>query len=814
MNSAREHRKEQKWRTTHQISILAMTGLCLFMLMMAAFTTSSCGGGSSLTPPQNGPQAAGNWQFTLTTSGTSFAASPLEGGFLLEQNGSITGQIEFSILSPSTTGGANTNCNSGIATVTGTTSGQSVNLTATIGSLDQSGNPTSQTIALSGGALSANNSSMQNGTYSVTPGYAVVNGQLQACGTAQDAGNWSASLVPPLTGGFQGFFHSTTGVGFANQSFPVSGTLSQGPNIGAASATVTGTLLFEDPVSLLNDYPCLSTASVNGTISGNSVLLQIFSTNGTSIGQIGQTPGSGNPPTAVTFDSTQSGYIVHNLNGATAGNSGGGYVVTTKSCPAGDSGNLCLALGGSKACNQPITLTPFSLSFPPQLLGSAPTTQTFTLTNNSSGALSGLQLGFAESDSLLFYASGGGDFNGVPSFTERDNCTPPGMVTLNSGASCTITVSFSPQESCPWLPQPQGGGSILGLPPAMCPLTLTAALTVDVPSGSADADSEFSAPVSGTGLSLVVPSVPEIDFGWEALGESSDPKTLTFTNQSPRAVTLLPAGEPCIYSNSQPPALPRPPVSNGQPMVSGLQVAETASLGLVSSPILSQSTILPPSVNAPTVDFFCDTDPPRPSGGSGLPNIQISHDECSGQTLAGFGQPGNSCSVQVTFVPQPSTWASAVHANLGLDDFLQLNSMWCGDANNPAEPSCEIDSGRFSVEIKTNPPSPLRMFPSAGMDFGTVVKGTGSNPLSITLFNDPEDPSAGPVTITAKLVTGADYLESDNCPPVLASNQSCTVTVIFTPSIVGLDPGKITFTYNTSTQMGSVQTIYLRGTGM
>jgi hypothetical protein len=597
--------KEQNWRTTHKISALALTGLCLFALVIVAFTTSSCGGGSSLGPPPSGPQVAGNWQFTLTTSGTSFAASPLEGGFLLEQNGSITGQIQVSILLPSTSGGANTNCNSGIATVTGTMSGQSVNLTAIIGSLDQSGNPTSQTVALSGGALSANNSSMQNGTYSITSGYALVNGQLVACGTAEDAGNWSATLVPPLTGGFQGFFHSTTGVGFANQSFPVSGTFNQGPNIGAASATVTGTLLFQDPVSLLNDYPCLSTASLNGTISGNSVLVQIFSTNGTPVGQIGQTPGSGNPPTAVTFDSTQSGYVVHNLNGATAGNSGGGYVVTTKSCSAGDSGNLCLALGSSKACSQPITLTPFSLSFPPQLLGSAPTTQTITLTNNSSAALSGLELGFAENDSLLFYSSGGGDFNGVPSFTERDNCTPPGSVTLNSGASCTITVFFSPQESCPWLPQPQGGASALGLAPAMCPLPLTALLTVDVPSGSADADSEFSAPVTGSGLSLVVPSVPEIDFGWEALGESSDPETLTFTNQSPHPVAILPAGEPCAYSNSQPPALPRPPVQNGQPMVSGIQLAETASLGLISSPILSQSNTSPPLVNAPTVDFFC-----------------------------------------------------------------------------------------------------------------------------------------------------------------------------------------------------------------
>jgi hypothetical protein len=814
MNSPWKHMQEKKLRGTYKTSALGPTSLCFFLLVIGVFTTLSCGKGST-DPTQVDPQVGGNWQFTLTSNGTSFAASPLQGGFLLQQNGSITGQVEFSILLPSSNGGLNINCNSGTATVTGTMSGQSVSLTATIGSLDQDGNPTSQTIALNGGALSTNGTAMQNGTYSVTSGYALVNGQLVACGTADDAGNWSATQVPPLKGGFQGFFHSTIGAGFTNQNFPVSGTFTQGPNIGAASATVTGTLLFQDPVTLLNDYPCLSTASVNGTISGNSVLLQIFSTTGTPVGQIGQTPGSVSPPMAVTLDSTQSGYIVHNLNGATAGNNGGGYVVTTKSCPAGDSGNLCLALGGSKACNQPITLTPSSLTFPAQLLGSSPTTQTIALSNNSSSALSGLKLLLIDQDSFLFYLSGGSDFNGVHNFTEQDNCTQGGAIALNAGASCTITVLFSPQESCPWLPQPQGGANIDGIAPAMCPLPLTASLTVSVPSGSADADSQFSVPLTGTGMSSVVPSVPEIDFGWEALGEGSSPQTLTFTNQSPSPVTILPAGAPCVYSATpEPPALPRPPVSNGQPTVSGIQLAETANLGLTSSPILSQSNTSPPLVNAPTVEFFCDTDPPRSKGGSGLPNLQVSHDQCSGQTLAPFGQQGNSCSLQVAFIPQPATWAAALNSGQGLDDFMQLNSMWCGDLNNPAEPSCEVDSGRFPVEIKTNPPSSLRMFPSAGMDFGSVLKGTGSNPLSITLFNDPADPNAGTVNFTAKLVTGGDYIETDNCPPTLAPNQSCTVTVIFTPTIVGLDSGKITFTYSTSTQIGLVQTIYLRGTGM
>jgi hypothetical protein len=829
MDPAQKHIREKELRKTGVPGHAAK--LYLFLLILIALMPSGCGGGSTTTTAQADPQVSGNWQFTMSTTDASFVASPLQGGFLVQEKGSISGQIQFAIILPSTNGGATTICNSGTATVTGTLSGQTVNLTAVVGTLDAKGNETTQTLTLNGGTLSADNSSIQKGAYTLTPGFANVNNQFVACGVAQDAGSWSATLVPPLTGGFQGFFHSAN-TGSPNLAvsadYQVSGTFTQGPNIGTATATVTGTLLFQDPVTLLNDYPCLTTASVNGTISGNSVLLQIFSPNGTAVGQIGQTPGA-TVPAPVTFDHAQGGFVLHNLQGAASGNGGGGYFITTKSCPAisgsnGDSGNLCLALGSSKACNQPITLTPFALTFPPQLLGSPATSQTITLTNTSSAQLTGLSLAFANSNSLLFYGppTFGADFNGRPNFTEQDTCGASGSINLDAGASCTITISFSPQESCPWLPQPQSGSPppppIDGLPPAQCPITLRAALTITVPSGGADADNQFSIPVTGSGLSRIVPSVPEIDFGAQSIGEASPAQTLTFINQSPAAVTILPAA-PCAFAQSfvVPPA-PRPPVSNGQALVAGIQLAETAGIGLNnSSPIMSQSSISPPLVNAPTVAYFCELDPPLSKRGSGQSNFPISNDECSGKTLAPFGHPGDSCSLRITFVPQPVTWSAAVASGIGLDDFLQLNTMWCGDANNPPENNCEIDSGRFPVEIKTNPPSSLRMLPSAGMDFGNVIKGTGSNPLTITLFNDPVDPMSGDVTFTSKLVTGADYLETDNCPPTLASNQSCTITVTFTPKIVGLDPGKITLTYNlstsTSTAIGLVQTINLRGTG-
>jgi len=162
--------------------------------------------------------------------------------------------------------------------------------------------------------------------------------------------------------------------------------------------------------------------------------------------------------------------------------------------------------------------------------------------------------------------------------------------------------------------------------------------------------------------------------------------------------------------------------------------------------------------------------------------------------------PQASCSIQITFAPQPSTPLTPA-----LDYFLQLNTQQC---NHVTTTNCETDSGRFPVELTANVPSPLRMTPGAGLDFGTQTRGVAGNPLTITLYNDPKDPKAATVNLTGNLVVG-DYTESDNCSPSLVPGSSCTMTVLFQPKIVGFDPGTITITYT----VGQTQTIHLRGTG-
>lgn len=724
-------------RRTRPASSFVLTRISLVVLL-GTLVLSGCAGGHSATSSATG-QIAGNWQFTMSPPPDGSFLGGIQGGFLLQDNSNnVTGAVVYNVQLPPAPGGAPTVCNSGSAPVAGTASGQSVNLTVSAGA---------QTFTLAGGVSSDGTTMM--GTYTSTDG--------NGCGTKQAGLPWTALLVPPITGTVQGDFHSVLNPSLKDQDFAVTGSLTQGPNIGASNATVTGTLTFQG-------YPCLASASLNGQISGSSVILQVIAGSGLNAGQIGAPMGYSNP-SPVNVVTSAAGTVLEGANG---------YAVSSGACPggnlAGDIGNVCLAIGNTTSCTQPITLSPASLTFLPQLVGSAPTAQTITLTNISlSGTpLSGFSISF-NPQSGLTSPFGLSDFDGLANFTEQDNCasSPGASFSLAPLQSCSITISFSPQESCPWLPSTSLGG----VAPSACPYPLHASLIVNSPV-STDSLTAFAVPATGTGFSALVPSTPELDFGAEALGESSASQTLSFTNQGTSAVQILPAlSTPCV----NPPSggvltLPRP-LAPG--VIAGLQV--------------DTGNIIP---NGSTINYNCDSDLT-----SKLPNLQISADNCSGTLLA----PQASCTLQITFVPQPST--SLVS---GLDYFLQLNTQQC---NSSTKYDCEIDSGRFPVELTTNTPSPLRMTPGAGLDFGIQPQDQVSAPLSITLFNDPKDPKAGTVNFTGNLVIG-DYAETDNCQS-LAPGASCTMNVTFDPKIVGFDPGTITVSYT----VGQTQIIHLRGTG-
>lgn len=752
----------------HYLSCQRLAGTALFflsdktrlVLVLVSFVGLwGCGGNSSGNSSSAGAQVSGNWQFSLTAPQDNSFSGGLEGGFLLQDNGTVKGQVVYSLSVPNAGSSPPTIPCAGSAAVTGTVSGQSVTLTAVAAS---------QTFALTGN-LSADGSTM-TGTYNTaaTPN----------CGTAQTGLQWSAKLVRPLSGAVQGNIHATenTGDPAAEQDFVVTGFLTQGPNTGASKTAVTGTLNFQG-------YPCLDTASVSGQISGSSVVLQLIGQNGLVVGQIGTIPGSASGPTnaggAVTFQSAAGGGYI--LQGNT------GYGVSTKSCPSSgsapqDSGYICLGVGTTTAaCAQSLSLTPALITFPAQLVGSAPTSQSIKLTNmGASGAtLNNIQL-FPTGNN--FSPS---DFNGVPNFSEQDNCSSSAgsKFSLAPQQSCTITIFFSPQQSCPWIPAVSGAtsqcppflpvrSSQVSVPPA-----LAGSLQVQCPSCQAvtnDANPLFEIPITGLGVSAIQPSTPELDFGPEdaSLNEVSLPQSVTFTNQGSSAVQILPAmaTPPCGTPNFTVSLLR--PSSPGT--VPGIQVV-TGSVNLASSKL----------------QYICDVDPI-----SLKPNFQIVSDGCSGTLLT----PQQSCNLAIVYAPQPN------ESGGNLDYFLQLNTLQC---TSTITSDCEIDSGRFPVELKSALPSPLRVSPGAGLDFGTWPSGQTSLPaLTITLSNDNKIAMPQPIIFQAIALKG-DYAETDNCGISLAPGSSCVMNITFTPKVTGFDPGSITITYNTTLS----QVISLRGFG-
>lgn len=449
-------------------------------LLSTAILLSGCGSSNNSGDAQNMNQTlAGNWQFTMAPPPDGSFLGGLQGGFLLQTNNAITGSAAYAVSLPLLP----YPCNSGSSRVTGTMSGQSVSLTAVAGS---------QTFTLNG-ALSFDGSTI-TGTYVSTAGSA---GDGSPCGTAQSGLQWSAVLVPPITGPIQGNFHSTGGVaGLAEQDFVVSGGLFQAANTGASSAAVTGNLNFLNSITNLSAYPCLTSASVTGQVSGSVINLQIAGADGSIWGEIGELPGS-NGVTGVNPVTVASA-----AGGALLSGDGPSYIIGTNSCPqspgstltvadAGDYGNICLAVGSTSACQQPVTITPSALIFSPQVVGTPPEMQTIMLADASSALLGSLTLTLTNN-------------SGAANFSETDTCGVNGNPSLGqpfdlvSGQPCVITITFAPLETC-----------AVGTPPAQCPSPLTATLAVTSPSS----EMVITVPITGTGVSGEAGVARSVDLG-------------------------------------------------------------------------------------------------------------------------------------------------------------------------------------------------------------------------------------------------------------------------------------------------------------
>jgi len=242
------------------------------VLMTCVATLIACGGGSSSSSQSN--LLSGNWQMTLQRNPT-FART--QTGFLIQSGNVLNGGLTLSM---NLLGGC-----AAAGPAQGSMSGSNVALTV---------NETGQTVNLTGAA--AKDGSTITGSYSI---YA------NGCGLSE-VGTWSAAKVKTLQGNLQATFTSAY-----RSAYQFTGSIAQGSNTGSSTATLSGSMTS-------SNAPCgLSAATISGLVSGTSVLINPFASDGTALGQINAT--------MTTDASTITGaYDFKNANSNIFANCGGG----------------------------------------------------------------------------------------------------------------------------------------------------------------------------------------------------------------------------------------------------------------------------------------------------------------------------------------------------------------------------------------------------------------------------------------------------------------------------------------------------------
>jgi hypothetical protein len=122
-------------------------------------------------------------------------------------------------------------------------------------------------------------------------------------------------------------------------------------------------------------------------------------------------------------------------------------------------------------------------------------------------------------------------------------------------------------------------------------------------------------------------------------------------------------------------------------------------------------------------------------------------------------------------------------------------------------------SNAFVAKIST-PPAPGVTFSTTDLTFGSVPEGTASSVKSVTLTSS----GTGSLSIKGITISGDFALATTgtSCPYTggsVASAETCTIDVTFTPTGAGTRNGSVTVTDNNNGEPGSTQTIGLTGTG-
>jgi uncharacterized repeat protein (TIGR01451 family) len=539
------------------------------------------------------------------------------------------------------------------------------------------------------------------------------------------------------------------------------------------NASVTGA---EPDPSLANNSAAETTTVLAGplvTLSTTSVVFAGQLVGTTSPAQQVTVSNTGNSPLAFT-SITISGDFAQTNNCGTSLAAGSSCVIGITFSPASTGARMgmltitdnapgsphTVALSGTGILASAITLSTSSVLFGSFPINTTSPPQTVTLTNSGNAVLN------ISSITL------------TGEFAQTNNCG----ITVAVGASCTITVTFTPL----------GSGLRTGA------ITITSDARGSVPSIT----------LTGTGSAPgVMLSSNLLVFAAQPVGTTSSALTVTLTNngaaalnitsivaggdfaQSNNCGTSVAVGANCTISVTFTPSqagtisgtLTITDSGVGSPRVVGLSgtgVAAVASINPLLLTFLDQPVSTTSGAQMVTVTN---------TGGTALliSSIVVAGNFAQTNNCGGMVAPGASCVISVTFTPTTTGVLTGT---------VTLTTNAAGSPHVINLTGTAITSG-----------AAVALAPGS-ITFAAQILGTTSAPQNVTLMNSGN----AVLTITGITITG-DFAQTNNCGMNLPAGTSCTFQVTFSPLVAGTRAGQLSVSHDAA---GSPHVVALSGAGV
>jgi hypothetical protein len=405
-----------------------------------------------------------------------------------------------------------------------------------------------------------------------------------------------------------------------------------------------------------------------------------------------------------------------------------------------------------------VSLSPTSLTFGVQDVGTSSPAQTVTLLNTGSVTLTIASIAASQD------------------YTQSNTCGNE----LAPNASCTISVSFTPVG-----PNIRSGYIAItdnaSAQPHMVLLTGTAI---------------------GPGVTF---SPGMLDFGDQWVGTTSSPRTVTLSNsgntpliisdvvatgdysQASACVGTLATGDSCTITVTFTPTATGPRTGTVAVSDNAWASPQTVALsGAGSMPAVTLSTAFLRFVDQPLgITSNPQTVTLTNSGGAPLniSGIGTSGDYAQANTCLSPIEAGASCTISVTFTP---TIVGGQSGTLTISD----------DA--PGSP--------HTVALNGIGVGPVVTLSTTSLLFADQPLGTTGKASLVTLSNTGN----APLTLS-EIAASGDYAQTNTCVSPLAPRTYCTISITFTPTVVGGLSGTLTIVDDA---LGSPHTVALNGVGL